>query len=269
MDVRQLIFASLALAAAGLAQADSVDLVTDFLTSGTSSVSSTVNYGYSASLGGTLTPYNNLAVARNGSGNIYTWTDTNLNTDAAPTVALNNSGSAYSSATDYIPSGWVYMHPGLASESSPLSEIQFTASAAGMYKIAASFASADVTGNRGVLAVIGSTGGVAGFTTLYSAAINTAEPPGGPTAADISSYSGDVSLAAGQSIVIGVQSTNSTGLYNGTLVQGSISPVPLPATFPLLLSGILGLGALGYRPRHLRGWRRADDKLKKEREVLF
>jgi hypothetical protein len=255
MDVHRLIFASVGLAAAGLAQADAIDLVTDFLTSGTSSVSSTVNYGYSASLGGTLTPYNNLAVARNGSGNIYTWTDTNLNTDGAPTVAVNNSGSPYSSETDYIPSGWVYMHPGVVSEGSPLSEIQFTAPAAGMYKITASFASADVTGNRGVLAKVGTSGGAGGFTTLYSAAVNTAEPAGGPTAADISSYSGDAPLAAGQTIVIGVQSTNLAegGLYDGTLVQGSISPVSLPPAFPLLLSGILGLGALGYRRQRVRG----------------
>lgn len=223
------------------ANADTGNLVSDAITSGTTATDGTWSYGYTTSLGSSINLMNVLSVVADDTGNLYSWTSSTVSDSGTPLAGVNDSGSSYSS----IPNGWAYLHPGTGGTGFVLSEFQYTASAAGNYNISVNLASGDGSTSRGVMGYVGTeAAGSQSFNSLYSIAVNS--PIG-----DVSNYTGVVGLTAGETVDIVTQATNLSagGIDNLTLVQGSITPVPLPAGAWLMLGGLGGLGAVVRKKR--------------------
>lgn len=208
------------LAAAPLAHAVVYDVATDF--SLASNPNGVWTYGYSGTLGGTLNLYDQAAI--DGVGN-NTWRSTVVQSLGAPVDWKRTDGTTA-------------FHPGPNGE---YSIYRFTAPSLGTYNLSVIFSGIDST-TTDVHVLQGSN-------SLFSGNINGF----GST----SSYATSLSLAANDIVDFAVGFGNGSFYYDSTGIAATLTPVPEPETYALLLSGLVLVGFAARRriAQELRGRR--------------
>ena len=229
----------LALAAASSSQAMSYDAVADYSASSATGVWS---YGTGVT-GTTFTPDPTYLTACGGASGIGCWqgADTQL---LVPAVMKNFTGSTQDVfSTVVFPTNVLNVHPGLSTDSI----VEFTAPTTGAYTLSGFFQLLDVRPS-GVNVIIDAT--VSGIEIPLLASELTGPPATFPsTDGGVISFSDTISLSAGDTIAFGVN--NDGSFYNdSTGLSASISAVPEPAAWSLMM---IGFGAMGAMSRRRRG----------------
>ena len=225
--------AAIAMGGAGAAEAAVYDISADF-SNDFVAPASPVNpngvwtYGYSSTLGGSLTLYDVSTLGGNG---IQGWHSSVLYAAGTPSVWNNPTGSAVSGWPISMPGNTAAFHPGPDGE---YSVYQFTSPVTGSFALSANFFALDSGAPRVYILANGA--------TLYSATDLTS------TAV---SYSATLALAAGGTVdfAVGVGSNGWYG-FDSTDISATLSPVgatPLPSTWLMLISGFVGLGFFAHR----------------------
>ncbi len=165
-------------------------------------------YGGTCASGGTLVDY-----YYNANGNF-----------TGPTVALySGSGSlSFGGGSLVVPNNAVVMAPGSAQSNSPAYSVtQFTAPTAGVYNISGTF------------------NALQGGDMSYYAIVNGVQTS--LTAGRAFSFS-DIALAKGSNIDFIVESIGGSQGYDTADLMATISSVPEPSTYALMIAGIAALG---------------------------
>lgn len=151
-----------------------------------------------------------------------------------PLIARNTSGSPiFTYTTVVMPTDVLNVHPGPASDSI----VRFTAPSAGSYFVKGFFQVLDVNPNSVRVAVAG-----LGFAaTLSGPAAQAPATPGGRV-----DFESTVLLAAGGTLDFGV---NNNGFFgnDSTALAATVTAVPEPATWAMLVTGFGLIGAASRR----------------------
>jgi len=218
------------LAIAGSTQAATFSAVGDF----SSSTSNGPVWGYGTGLTGTsFTPYADFTANCLGSGSACWQTPTPV--DLVPAVIANLSGATLDVSTVVFPDDVLLLHPGPVSPAGFTDSIvQFTAPTAGKYDVSGFFETLDVD-SHGVGVTIAADGDI----------LNSWALP----AHGIQDFNEVVNLAAGQTIDFGVSVNDGNFLFDSTGLSATITSVPEPGAWALML---LGFSALGVALRSRR-----------------
>jgi len=218
------------LAIVGTADATTYNAVTDF----SSTPASPWSYGYGAT-GTSFTAYSSADYITNDFGTTGLDGYSQSTSGTVPVILQNYSGSTVDFAhTVVLPTGLLLLHPG---DSDSLdSIIRFTAPTTGEYAISGYFQTLD-TSPTGVTLIGADSHGALGSANFLGSPAVMPDTPGGTY-----DFGGDVYLQAGQWLEVGV---NRDGVYtnDSTGLSLTISTVPEPAAWALMLVGFAGLGA--------------------------
>jgi hypothetical protein len=219
-----------ALAVAGSTQAATYSAVGEF----SSSTSNGPVWGYGTGVTGTsFAPYANFVAGCLGSGFACWQTPTPV--DLVPTVIANLTGSTQDVSTIVFPDDVLLLHPGPVSPAGFTDSIvQFTAPTAGKYDVSGFFETLDVD-SHGVGVTIAANGDI----------LNSWALPGH----GIQNFNELVNLAAGQTIDFGVSVDDGDFYFDSTGLSATITSVPEPGAWALIL---LGFSALGVAMRSRR-----------------
>jgi hypothetical protein len=215
------------------AQASLYNAVTDF--SSTNNPTGTWSYGYGVT-GSTFTAY----TLESSSGiypNANVWYTTTPGYPL-PIVGYSATGTTFG-GTVVVPNNVLWMHPGAAPPSVD-SIVQWTAPTSGSYHVSGLFEQLDITGSGdGVKAIVNNNG-----TIEYSQTVGPTPPYPGPQY----TFSYTTSLLAGQIISFGVNDGGHGNFYyDSTGFNATISSVPEPSTWAMMILGFAGVGFMGYR----------------------
>jgi hypothetical protein len=231
--------AAIALAlASGAAQASLYDAVGDF--SSTTNPSNQWTYGYGVT-GSSFKAYTQESSTLYPGANVWYTTTPGYN---LPIVGHSDSGTTCCTGgiTVTVPPDVLWMHPGstLNGSSSVDSIVEWTAPASGTYLISGFFEQLDTTGNGdGVRAIVDVNGH-----TVYSPTVGPNSPYPGPPY----KFSYTTALNAGQTVLFGVNDGgNGNFYYDSTGLSATISSVPEPATWAMMILGFAGMGFMAYR----------------------
>jgi hypothetical protein len=198
--------------------------------SSTNNPNSVWTYGYSSTLDGPLSRYATSGVVEG----LDWWNTGSLG--GVPAVFKNSTPNAINAfGTVSLPAGDLAFHPGSAGE---FSEIMWTAPAAGLYLINATFTGLSYAPGHFTTTDVHI---LVNNSSVYDSFITGASY--GESVSYVSPL--PISLAAGDTITFAVGfGSNNNYFYDTTGIAGLISSVPLPSTMLLLGSGLLGLGLL-------------------------
>jgi len=155
-------------------------------------------------------------------------------------IVGENFGNAATTCcgTVLIPTGVLWVHPGASTDVI----VQWTAPTTGTYDIASSFALLD-NNPTGILAEIFKNGGSLFSQVISSPAANLGTQAYGPA---VKFVQDNVSLQAGDTLSFVV---NNNGLFydDSTALTATITAVPEPSTWAMMVLGFAGLGFMAYR----------------------
>ncbi|NGZ87170.1 FxDxF family PEP-CTERM protein [Duganella aceris] len=220
----RMIVASAALLAATAAQAATVyDATADFQT--VSNPGTVWSYGYSAGTGYSFTAFDAASTLANTNG----WSASNYNTLGTPGAWINTSNSSLYGAAP----GQLSLHAGpVANGDSAI--LRFTAVQSGDYSVVGQFFAGDYRAQSGSVILNGQTANPLAYFADTT---------------DSSLFSlSSVHLNAGQTLdfVVG----NNGNFYNGTTpLTVTVTAVPEPETYAMLLAGLCLVGAIARRKR--------------------
>jgi hypothetical protein len=227
IGIRAIAFLAVIVGCTGAARATTYDISTDFSTA--SNPNGVWTYGFSTTLGGTLTLYDQPTTDVSG---IQNWRSSTVQSSLVPEDFNNPTGGAVTTCTGCIalPAHTAAFHPGQHGE---FSAYRFTAPSAGIYLLSATFVGIDHGGTDVHILDNG--------TEIYSANI--------ATQGDSSSHSETRTLLLGETIdfAVGV-GIDGTYYYDSTSINGSLtlSAIPEPEIYALLMAG---LGLVGFVAR--------------------
>lgn len=219
-------------ASAGMAQAASYSVVNDYANTGANGV-----WSYGSGIGSAQTEF---------TSSFATCYTSNLQcqtygaSDSLPTVGSVTSGANASFSTVSAPSNVLLLHPGDGTDGNPGdASVVFTARTSGAYAVSGLFERLDTTTNgTGVIV------SVYDNTTLESSA--TLPASGGYLSS--SAFSGTYNLAAGDKLTFDV-AKNGPYQYDSTGLSATVTSVPEPATWAMMILGMGGMGAVLRRRR--------------------
>jgi hypothetical protein len=220
----RVIIATAALLAATSAQAAVYDATADFQT--ISNPGTAWSYGYSAGTTGySFTAFDAASTLANTSG----WSAANYNSYGTPGAWINTSSSSLYGAAP----GQLSLHAGpLAGGDSAI--LRFTATQTGDYNVAGQFFAGDYRAQSGSVILSGATASPLAYFSDTT---------------DSSTFAfTSLHLSAGQTLdfVVG----NNGNFYNGTTpLTVTITAVPEPETYAMMLAGLCLVGAIARRKR--------------------
>ena len=223
------------------AQASVYNAVTDF--SSTSNPNGTWTYGYGVTgTPGSFTAFSSESSTLYPGANVWYTTTPGYNLPIVGKSPLGTTCCA-GGTTVTVPNNVLWMHPGSTLNSSPSvdSIVEWTAPSTGTYLISGSFEQLDTTGNGdGVKGIVDINGNV-----VYSQTV-------GPTPAYPNepqhTFSYTSFLTAGETVLFGVNDGgNGNFFYDSTGLQATVSSVPEPSTWAMMILGFAGVGFLAYR----------------------
>lgn len=159
-----------------------------------------------------------------------------------PIVGVNTSDAAISFETVTLPTNTLFLHPADGQGGDAI--LAFTAPTAGDFKFVGTFSRLDTvpTGGNGVITIEAATGNFGGGASpIFSETITNGAYGSG------FSFSNRLTLAAGQTVFFGV-SNNGEYSYDSTGLAGTITAVPEPAAWTMMIGGF-GLAGAAVRRR--------------------
>lgn len=157
-----------------------------------------------------------------------------------PVIGVNTTSAPLTFETVTLPTDTLYFHPDNGGTDAVLA---FTAPTAGDYRFAGTFSRLDTvpTGGNGVITIEAATGNYGGGASpIFSQTISNGTYGSG------FSFSNRLTLNAGQTVFFGV-SNNGEYTYDSTGLVGTITAVPEPASWAMMLGGFGLLGAVARR----------------------
>jgi hypothetical protein len=158
---------------------------------------------------------------------------TSTGPDSVPAVGrVTTGGSAFFAGTVLVPTGLVWMHPD--NGATPPTSVVFTAPTSGAYSIAGYFERLDTTNGSGT--------GV--DYTVYDNGVSIASGNlPNSTYGETSAFADTLTLAAGDHISFSISNVSLAYSYDSTGLSATITAVPEPAAWAMMLVGFGGVGA--------------------------
>ena len=174
--------------------------------------------------------------------NVQYWQSSAPNS-LVPIVGENYGSTTTCCSSVLIPTGVLWVHPGLASDVI----VQWTAPTAGTYDLSSSFALLDKSPS-GIIGEVFENNSVLFSQTITGPAANLSAQTYGPA---VSFAQNDLVLHAGDTLSFVV---NNDGSYfnDSTALTATITAVPEPSTWALVILGFAGIGFMTYRRKQLR-----------------
>ena len=177
------------------------------------------------------------AISFTGSTNVEYWQSSNP-TYLVPLIGENKgAGASTCCNTVLIPTGVVWMHPGTSSDAI----VQWTAPVAGEYHFSGSFELLD-NNPSGIIGEVYANSSQLVSDTLTNPGSNLGLQTPGQSAA----FSGNVFLNAGGTLSFAVNNDGSV-FNDSTGLTATITAVPEPSTWAMLILGFAGIGFMAYR----------------------
>jgi hypothetical protein len=185
-------------------------------------------YGSAPALNGSFAAYSsNAASTATTTGSMSAWS--NGNPASVPWLGKAGASGWTCCGTVVVPTNTLTMHPGAGGE---YSVVRFISPAAATYQVNASFWAQDTVGTNTDVHVYKGAG------SLWSAAV-----VGTPSAPDLETFSGLVTLAVGEALYFKVGAGGSTNgspnyFFDSTGFNATVTAVPEPMSAALLLAGL-------------------------------
>jgi hypothetical protein len=192
-------------------------------------------WSYGSGVTGTsFTPYTNFGTLD--VAGVSGWSDTSSSGAHPPYVGIATAGPA-SALTVFVPNGVLDLHPGPSIDTI----VRWTAPTSGTFSVSGFFELLD-TNPTGVIGEIFKNSTPEFTTTLTGPG---AQQPNGPVG-QAQNFFGTVTLVAGDVLSFGV---NNDGVYNNdsTGFDATISAVPEPSTWAMMILGFLGVSFAAHR----------------------
>jgi hypothetical protein len=176
-------------------------------------------------------------ISFSGSTNVQYWQSSSP-TYLVPLIGENfGPGAATCCNTVLIPTGVVWMHPGVSTDAI----VQWTAPVAGEYHFSGSFELLDNNPSGIIGEVFANSSKLVGNTLTSPGASLGTQTPGQSTV-----FGGDVFLNAGGTLSFAVNNDGSV-FNDSTGLTATISAIPEPSTWAMMLLGFAGLAFKAYR----------------------